>query len=115
MCCREALCPIGAELFGEDHALPCPALHEHEDGRGTCGVIESPALWAPVRTRIHGAERMREAAKAVLGAGNGCDGQMYGETVDEEFRLRFLAKDTGYSRRFHQLSVRVWGLDREQP
>ena len=63
------------------------------NGDSSCGVVDDPALFAPVKCRIHGVTAMREAALFLIGAGFGCDGQMEDEPDDPEFRRRM----RGYS------------------
>jgi hypothetical protein len=57
----------------------CPALQwSAEDS--SCGLMTKPAEFMPVRVRIEGASRVREAAKTLIGAGAGC---IYGREVNE--------------------------------
>ena len=49
----------------------CPALQWSAEG-SSCGLMANPAVFMPVRVRIEGASRIREAAKTLIGAGLGC-------------------------------------------
>ena len=67
------------------------------NGDSSCGVVDDPALFAPVKCRIHG-----------------CDGQMEDEPDDPEFRRRM----RGYSAaQFEQRrrSILMWGLQHLVP
>src|SRR5262249_25145409 len=70
LCCQIGICRTG-RLILRDIQGPCPALIEEGD-RFLCGLMTRPQDYAPVRTRIEGAERMRQAAKLLIGAGQGC-------------------------------------------
>jgi hypothetical protein len=51
----------------------CPALQWSAEG-SSCGRMTKPAEFMPVRVRIEGASRVREAAKTLIGSGRGCGG-----------------------------------------
>ncbi|ARN80676.1 hypothetical protein [Methylocystis bryophila] len=51
----------------------CPALQWGAEG-SSCGLMANPAAFMPVRVRIEGASRVKEAAKTLIGSGRGCGG-----------------------------------------
>lgn len=87
LCCMVAPCPIAARLFGPVRGV-CPALRHQRDGTYSCGVMEEPRAYAPVRVARFGAPRLREAARIILGAGEGCDCRIEGEPSNAAFRDR---------------------------
>lgn len=66
LCCIVALCAAGESLFGEDHPLPCPALHFSE-GRYWCGLL----LMEDKAIKIK--PKMASVIRSGLGIGQGCD------------------------------------------
>jgi hypothetical protein len=70
ICCQQGICRTGRLILGEVQA-PCPALIEKDDDF-FCGLMTQPQCFAPTQARIKGAERMRQAAKLLIGAGLGC-------------------------------------------
>ncbi len=87
-CCQDELCRLGAKVFGPMPG-PCPALTEHEGGFG-CGLILTPARFAPLASSVHGAEAVSQAAALLCAAGAGCDAQGHDEIVDDNVRARVL-------------------------
>lgn len=72
MCCIHEPCWIGRMMF-EVYEGECPALQWSAEG-SSCGLMANPAAFMPVRVRIEGASRVREAAKTLIGSGRGCGG-----------------------------------------
>jgi len=70
MCCISEPCWIGRMLF-EAYEGECPALQWTADG-SSCGLMARPAEFMPVRVRIEGAGRVREAARTLIGSRRGC-------------------------------------------
>jgi hypothetical protein len=77
LCCIQGICRTGKLILGDVQA-PCPALI-HDGDRFLCGLMTRPQDFAPTRTRIEGAERMRAAAKLLIGSGLGCCTRIEGE------------------------------------
>lgn len=106
LCCQYEVCPLGQLVFRQV-AGPCPAL-ERDGEQFACGLVAHPSSYAPIRTSVHGAQVMSEAAAWAVGAGVGCDARV--ETDDEpprEYadRLRELAKPNRPERR---RAERLW-------
>ncbi len=72
MCCIHEPCWIGRMMF-EVYEGECPALQWSAEG-SSCGLMANPAEFMPVRVRIEGASRVKEAAKTLIGSGRGCGG-----------------------------------------
>ena len=70
MCCVVKPCWIGRMLFEVEEG-ECPALQWGGEG-SSCGLMTKPAQFMPVRVRIEGASRVREAARTLIGSGLGC-------------------------------------------
>jgi hypothetical protein len=64
-CCKRYPCPVGQALFRQKTG-PCPALQPS----GECGLM------------LVEDERLREAARVIIGAGTGCDAQFVGEPLN---------------------------------
>ena len=86
-CCAEQLCPLAEHVFGFEQG-PCPALDYDRDKKSRCGLVISPARFAPLQTLRYGAEIMTKGAMVLIGAGIGCDAQLIGEPRDPSFALR---------------------------
>jgi hypothetical protein len=97
-CCRLELCPLGAVLF-DTWRGPCPALYGpvpmYDKATGkpagdafTCGVVYDPGQYAPLRVAVYGAEKLRDAARMLIGAGFGCDMPTPGKPPNTAFRER---------------------------
>ncbi len=72
-CCVDALCWIGRLILGPQVKSPCPALIDTAAGRELfCGLMVNPQDYLPEQAKIVGAEAMCAAAKALIGAGDGC-------------------------------------------
>jgi hypothetical protein len=54
----------------------------------TCGMVADPARWSPVRTAMHGEAAMREAAKLLILASDGCDARINGEPINHAFNRK---------------------------
>lgn len=70
-------------------------------------MIAHPEVYQLARTLAVGKEAMAEAAKHLVGAGRGCDGQQEGEPGNEEFARQMRAnRQPSKTRR----ALRTWGL-----
>jgi hypothetical protein len=99
-CCAERICRTGRLILGDVEGR-CPALIEVGDDF-FCGLMTRPQDYAPVKTRIEGAERMRQAAKLLIGAGLGCCARAENEPkIERPERLT--------SKQWTD-SFRIWGL-----
>jgi hypothetical protein len=101
LCCIEGICRTGSLVFGEAHAPPCPALidggHDY-----LCGLMVHPQRYAPVMAAINGVNRLREAAKLLIGAGTYCCGRYPDEAkIEQPPRL---------TRKQHADALKVWGI-----
>jgi hypothetical protein len=79
------LCPLGEGVFKRKMG-PCPALALEEGSTPpayACGLVVDPAI----------PREMREAAKLLIGAGQGCDARINGEPPDVAFYARLLRQD----------------------
>lgn len=100
ICCMATLCPLGEHIFGRKIG-PCPALTP--EGESTpqayfCGLTVNPDI----------PEEMKEAAKLLIGAGQGCDARINGEPSDAEFNARLLRQDAIDADRAKK-AKRIWG------
>ena len=72
LCCVATLCELGRDFFGKS-AGPCPALVFNQDGDSACGLT------------LAGEPEYRDAAKLLIGAGDGCDARFNGEPGNPDF------------------------------
>jgi hypothetical protein len=100
ICCREGICRTGSLVMGAVPA-PCPALIEDGDDY-LCGLMTRPQDYAPVRTRIEGPERMRAAAKLLIGAGTHCCARYEHEPK--------VAHPPRLTRKQHAAALKTWGV-----
>jgi hypothetical protein len=99
LCCIEGVCRTGRLILGEVQA-PCPALIKEDDGF-YCALMTQPQRFAPTRARIAGAERMRQAAQLLIGAGLGCCSRAEHEPK--------VARPSRLTRKQWVESFRTWG------
>ena len=108
ICCQEELCPLGVHVFGAEEG-PCPALKFDATGESFCGLVRSPRKYAPVKTAIHGATAMSNAALHIIGAGHNCDALAVDEPDDPAAQRRMIAEcEAGVSRTVE--SWKMWGI-----
>jgi len=90
VCCMAALCPLAAHVLQRPQwgSGGCPALQGVPGQKMECGMVKDPARWSPVRTAIHGEAAMREAAKLLILASDGCDARINGEPINHAFNRR---------------------------
>lgn len=108
LCCIATLCPLGRHVFGRETG-PCPALRWDADGDSSCGMIDDPGRYSPVRTALYGETAMRVGARFLVGSGTGCDARINGEPAD----LSFYATLRAWDRRFRaevRAAKKAWGM-----
>jgi hypothetical protein len=99
---------LSQAFFRISKSDPCPALLWTYCG-SRCGLVQEPAMFAPVRTRIHGETRMRNAAMRILGSGKGCDARYTDEDENKGFQAR--VRDQRKSlRKLLEGDQAVWGV-----
>lgn len=86
LCCEAVLCVLGRRVFGRTDG-PCPAL-EPADGKRVCGLVTSPAKYAPAAARRQGVDALSRSAALLTGSGIGCDAQVEGEPANAAFRRK---------------------------
>jgi hypothetical protein len=79
VCCFAFRCPLSQHVFKLKEQGPCPALQKTGDHVYTCGLVNSPQLYAPARAMSKGRAALSRAAAAIIGAGNGCDAHLVSE------------------------------------
>jgi hypothetical protein len=107
-CCLASPCDLSQKFFGIGETARCPALLWTYAG-SRCGLVQEPEHFAPIRTRKYGAQRMKEAAKRILGSGWGCGMRWQDEPANEAF----LVTQAHNRRRLHKLRLldqRLWGI-----
>ena len=107
-CCQEELCPLGAFVFGKQDG-PCPALKFDATEESFCGLVRSPRKYAPVKTAIHGATAMGNAALWLIGAGHGCDCLAADEPDDPAAQARMIAECDAGDQRTSE-ARKMWGI-----
>ncbi len=98
LCCEVSVCALFAQaILGmppaapTDVALeqlppgPCPALRRGPTGEASCGLVSNPEHWMPVRAYAVGKQAMSEAARLLIGGGDGCDCRTGGEPNNDVF------------------------------
>jgi hypothetical protein len=110
LCCRAWVCPAGQAVLGVAGEGPCPAIESTSDGGGVCGLIKSPARYAPIKTMINGEAAMREAFALMVGAGQGCDAETDDEVVAPTTRQRLFAKLKRLSSAQVRHARSMWGI-----
>lgn len=110
LCCMTSLCPLAEAVFPTEMA-PCPALVASPDGKMDCGLVLKPHEFRPTRARIHGVDKMRQAALRLIGAGQGCDAFYPGEDIDHVYRSKLHAAATRPSaQKAAKKARRIWGV-----
>lgn len=84
LCCMASVCPSGQRVLGCSPVGPCPALKMDGD-RSSCGLIADPQRYFPRKVAAYGVEKIRDAAKLLIGSGTGCDARFNGEPPDHAF------------------------------
>lgn len=108
VCCIRSVCGTGRMILKLDErpGMPCPALlWIWQDRRYVCGLMYDPARFAPTRVRMHGATKLKEAAKWLIGSGIGCLNVFKGDLpAGPEIPQRSL--------RYQELmdAYRLWGI-----
>lgn len=108
LCCVAIVCPLGQVVFRR-RAGPCPALRRDAESLSSCGLVDEPAVFAPMVALRAGVEMARAAAKLLIGSTTGCDARFNGEPPDEKFyeKLReFDRRNASALRR----ARKVWGI-----
>jgi hypothetical protein len=108
VCCMVALCDLGQILFGQKLGR-CPALERESPETYRCGVVRDPATYS-IRTAIYGEERMRQAAKLIIYAGDGCDSRFNGEPINHVFQHICEIKDR-CDRDKRKAALELWGIE----
>jgi len=104
-CCLVTLCPLGRALFGFEVGA-CPALQWDGD-QSVCGLVATPDRYRPTKARLHGRATLANAARHLIGAGQGCDARFNGEPRDPTFDAKLEAtKDPRATRK----ARRAWGV-----
>jgi hypothetical protein len=109
VCCIAALCPLAAHVLQRPqwNSGACPALLG-EPGATECGMVKDPARWSPVRTAIHGAAAMRDAATLLILASDGCDARINGEPINHAFNAKLERLDQTRRAKTNR-ARRLWG------
>ena len=96
-CCEDQLCPLASAVF-PDWRTPCPALEPSGVRAKTCGLINDPMRYAPVRIAVQGRKGLSGAIKP-------------GEIVDPAVRANFVrAAVRAYSKGEIRDAKRWWRL-----
>jgi hypothetical protein len=98
VCCMIVRCDLGAHLFGGKHGR-CPALKKAPDGFYDCGVITNPDL----------IDEMREAARQIIYAGQGCDCRINGEPINHAYHRKCEAEDAANKPK-RDAALKLWGI-----
>ena len=110
-CCADELCPLAFHVFRGrvDWHSRCPALLIGTGRTLVCGMVARPRAFAPTRVALHGVAACRNAARLLIGAGLGCDGQQDGEPADEDFRRRMRDERARKGAEIAEAKA-VWGI-----
>lgn len=99
LCCMITLCPLAQHVFKQEMG-PCPALTLEAGSTPpayTCGLTIAPGIPA----------EMREAAKLLVRAGQGCDSRINGEAFNTAFDQRLDRQDERDASRIAE-ARRLW-------
>lgn len=105
ICCRASTCGFGEKVLKLESrkGRPCPA---YDAELGGCGLVLHPELYAPERTREHGAQALSDGAKLIMGAGVGCCMILEGENKSAAFEAKLFAR----TYRLRTLLDAAWAL-----
>jgi hypothetical protein len=106
-CCLATLCPLGKALFLRERG-PCPALLR-AGASYQCGLAAHPARFVPGAVQRFGSTMLSEAARYLIGAGDGCDARFNGEPKDEAFARDLDARKQG-EERLSLIAQILWGV-----
>src|SRR5215831_10585398 len=80
LCCRATLCQLAQCIFARPaYPGPCPALRKQGDNYH-CDIVANPRAYSEGP-----ADKLRDAARIIIGAGAGCDALFNGEPADRAF------------------------------
>lgn len=108
LCCLSGTCKTGQKFFGIAEATRCPALSFSEHGIASCGLMEHPDRFAPELAKVHGAARLGEAMRVMLGSGTGCDARLQDEPRNEAFDRRLALWKKSLTRK-REAARKMWG------
>jgi hypothetical protein len=107
LCCLKSTCNTGQKFFGIDKKTRCPALEWNDHG-AQCGLMANPAKYAPGLVKVHGAKRMGDAARVIIGSGTGCDANYDDEPKNAAFQRRMDLRRKTLARKIDQ-ALKMWG------
>lgn len=115
-CCQAVVCNFGLavlKIASADRVQPCPALEERPDGSFACGLVRSPAKYAPDIAAVSDVGAMSAAGRLIIGDGIGCDAPTRREAMQPDYRRKRAAIDSASAaipRLARLAAFQTWGL-----
>ena len=99
------LCALGQHVFDrEAHPGPCPALRERVNDYH-CDIVANPRAYSEGP-----ADKLRDAARIIIGAGVGCDARFNGEPADRAFYRKIEQWDREHAAEI-AAARKIWGIE----
>jgi hypothetical protein len=104
-----SLCQLGQHVFRRGYTPgPCPGLKPDGNGEYVCDVVRNPQAYA--QGSVHA---LREAAKLIVYAGDGCDARFNGEWVNKKYHVECSIRDA-INKPKRDKALRLWGIQTEE-
>ena len=112
LCCLATACELGQHVFRRPawNGSPCPGLIQTTDGSHLCQLAADPTPHVrKSRVLRFGITRLKNAARLIIGADDGCDARFNGEPRNLAFHTELERKDIERAAAIRE-ARRVWGL-----
>jgi hypothetical protein len=111
VCCMSSICQLGQHVFKRDYTPgPCPGLKSDGNGEYVCDVVRNPQAYGPPNINIHA---LREAAKLIIYAGDGCDARFNGEWTNKKYHVECSIRDA-INKPKRDKALKLWGISNEE-
>jgi hypothetical protein len=104
------LCPLGQHVFQREATPgPCPALLPDGNGEYVCDVVRNPQAYAQALSPSLKLHALREAAKLIVFADDGCDARFNGEWVNQRYHAESAIRDAKNKPK-RERALKLWGM-----
>jgi hypothetical protein len=105
LCCRATLCQLAQCIFARPaYPGPCPALRKQGDNYH-CDIVANPRAYSEGP-----ADKLRDAARIIIGAGAGCEARFNGEPADRAFYRKIEQWDREHAAEI-AAARKIWGIE----
>lgn len=110
MCCMTSLCQLGQHIFRRERQPgPCPGLVPDGEGEYACDVVRNPQAYAQRLSSSIKVHALREAAKRIIYADDGCDARFNGEPVNARYHRECAIRDA-INKPKRDAALKLWGI-----